>query len=66
MRLRVDQQDDALYFRLDETAVVNSEEVRSGVILDDDANNNVVAVEILGRSKRVPLETLRSLHFETR
>ncbi len=41
---------------------------RSGrsVILDYDANDNVVGVEILGLSKRVPAEVLHSLHFETR
>ena len=65
MRLRVDQNNDALYFRLDESAVVESEEIRPGVILDYDANDNVVGVEILGLSRRVPQEMLRSLHFET-
>jgi uncharacterized protein YuzE len=34
MRLRIDKEDDALYFRLDESAIVDSEEVRPGVILD--------------------------------
>ncbi len=65
MRLKVDQKNDALYFRLDETAVVESEEVRPGVILDYDASGNVVGVEILGLSKRVPVEMLKSLKFET-
>lgn len=66
MRLRVDRQNDALYFRLDESAVVDSEEIRPGVILDYDANDNVVGVEILGLSKRIPAEGLQSLQFETR
>jgi len=65
MRLKVDQKNDAVYFRLDETAVVESEEVRPGVILDYDASGNVVGVEILGLSKRVPVEMLKSLKFET-
>lgn len=65
MRLKVDQKNDALYFRLDEAAVVESEEVRPGVILDYDASGNVVGVEILGLSKRVPVEMLKSLKFET-
>ena len=34
MRLKVDKTSDALYFRLDESAIVDSEEVRPGVILD--------------------------------
>ncbi len=65
MRLRLDYKNDALYFRLDESAIVESEEVEPGVILDYDANNNVVGIEILGLSKRVPIETLKSLQFET-
>lgn len=65
MRLKIDHKNDALYFRLDETAIVDSEEVKPGVILDYDANDNVVGIEILGLSKRVPLEMLKRLQFET-
>ncbi|MDQ7053119.1 MAG: DUF2283 domain-containing protein [candidate division KSB1 bacterium] len=65
MRLKIDQKDDALYFRLDESAIVDSEEVKPGIILDYDANDNVVGIEILGLSKRVPVETFKSLLFET-
>ena len=65
MRLKVDEKNDALYFRLDESAIVESEEIRPGVILDYDANDNLVGIEILGLSERVPLEMLRSLQFET-
>lgn len=65
MRLKVDQKNDTLYLRLDESAVVESEEVRPGVILDYDADDNVVGIEILGLSKRVPAEKLKSLQFET-
>lgn len=65
MRLRVDQKNDTLYFRLNESSIVESEEVKPGVVLDYDANNNVVGIEILGLSKRVPMENLKSLQFET-
>ena len=37
MRLRIDKENDALYLRLDESAVVESEEVQPGIILDFDA-----------------------------
>ena len=33
MRLKVDKESDALYFRLDEKAIVDSEEVRPGIVL---------------------------------
>lgn len=65
MRIKVDQKSDVLYFRLDESAIVESEEIKPGVILDYDSNDNVVGIEILGLSKRVPLEMLRKLQFET-
>lgn len=65
MRLKVDQENDAVYFRLDETAIVESEEVQPGVILDYDAQNRVVGVELLGIMDRVAPEKLKSLQFET-
>ncbi|MBI2908158.1 MAG: DUF2283 domain-containing protein [Chloroflexi bacterium] len=64
MRLKVDKKNDALYLRLDESAIVESEEVKPGLIVDYDANGNVVGVEILGLGKRVPESMLRSLQFE--
>ena len=54
MKLKVDREIDALYLRLDESAIVESEEVQPGVILDFDAQNRVVGVEILGLRDRVP------------
>lgn len=65
MRLRVDRENDALYFRLDETEIVESEEVQPGVILDFDKNGRVVGMEMLGISARTEPETLRVLQFET-
>lgn len=65
MRLKVDRESDALYFRLDESTIVESEEVQPGVILDYDAKGNVVGLELLGISSRVAPERLRMLQFET-
>lgn len=65
MRLKVDHKNDALYLRLDESAIVDSEEIKPGVILDYDANDNVIGVEFLGVKKRVPAERLTSLQFDT-
>ena len=65
MKLKVDREIDALYLRLDESAIVESEEVQPGVILDFDAQNRVVGVEILGPRDRVPEAMLRTLQFET-
>jgi uncharacterized protein YuzE len=65
MRLKIDKENDALYFRLDEAAIVESEEVQPGVILDFNQEGQVVGIEILASSKRVDLEKLRVLQFET-
>ncbi|MBN2007083.1 MAG: DUF2283 domain-containing protein [Anaerolineae bacterium] len=65
MRLKVDKENDALYFRLDESAIVESEEVQPGVILDFDANGNVVGIEMLTLSLRTQPEKLQILQFET-
>lgn len=54
MRIRVDKKADALYFRLDESEIIESEEVSPGVILDFNKDDQVVGVEILSLSKRVP------------
>ena len=65
MRLKIDKENDVLYFRLDESAIVESEEVQPGVILDFNADNQVVGIEILGLTDRVAPEKLRILQFET-
>jgi uncharacterized protein YuzE len=65
MRLKVDKANDALYLRLDETAVVESEEVQPGVILDFDSNGRVIGIELLALSTRIEPEKLRVLQFET-
>lgn len=65
VRLRIDKENDALYLRLDETAVVESEEVQPGIILDYNADNQVVGIEILNLTDRVPPERLRVFQLET-
>jgi len=65
MKLKVDEKGDALYLRLNETAIVESEEVEPGVILDYDKKGRVVGVEILGLKTRVKRGSLRELVFQT-
>lgn len=66
MRLKIDHDNDALYFRLDETTpIIDSEEVEPGVILDFDENGRVVGIELLNLSSRIAPERLRILQFET-
>ncbi|WP_089728478.1 DUF2283 domain-containing protein [Candidatus Thiosymbion oneisti] len=65
MRIKVDKDSDTLYFRLDEESIIESEEIRPGVILDYDRNDCVVGVEFLGVSARATQEELSSLQFQT-
>ncbi len=65
MRLKIDRENDALYFRLDEASIVESVEVHPGVILDFDKDGLVVGIETLDLSKRTTPDKLRVLQFET-
>ena len=65
MKLRVDRETDALYLRLDDSEIVESEEVSPGVVLDYNESNEVVGVEMLHLSKRSSTLNLSALQFET-
>jgi uncharacterized protein YuzE len=52
MKLKYDNQADALYLRLDDSKILESEEVAPGIILDFNEKNQVVGVEMLSLSKR--------------
>ena len=64
MKCRVDREADALYLRLDDSAIVESEEVAPGVVLDFDEHEQVVGIEILQISQRTSDLSLDHLEFE--
>ena len=65
MKLHVDKEADALYLRLDESAIVESEEVAPGVVLDYNDSDEVIGIELLYLSKRSSELNLSALQFET-
>lgn len=65
MRLKIDRDSDALYLRLDEATVTESEEVQPGVVLDFDVQGRMVGIEILNLSSRVDPQRLRVVQLET-
>ena len=66
MKLKIDRENDALYFWLDEsTEIIESEEVEPGIILDFDEQGRVVGIEMLALSTRISPEKMRVLQFET-
>jgi uncharacterized protein YuzE len=65
MKLKIDKKTDALYFRLNDEKIFESEETSPGVILDYNEKNEVVGIEILNLSKRTEKINLDSLLYET-
>jgi uncharacterized protein YuzE len=65
MKLRFDENADALYLRLDESRIVESEEVQPGILLDFDEHNQVVGIEILRVKEPLYPRMLRDPNFIT-
>ena len=65
MKLTVDKESDALYFQIDDSTIVESEEVSPSIVLDYNEDNEIVGVEILRLSKRSSTLDLSHLEFRT-
>jgi len=64
VKLHYDPATDALYLRLADAKVIESEEVRPGVVLDYDDQNRVVAIEMRNVQKQFPDADIRRLQLE--
>ncbi len=58
MRIRYSQEADALYIRLKETKIEDTEEVSEDLIIDYDTDGSVVGIEVLAASEKVDMEQL--------
>lgn len=65
MKLHIDKKSDALYLRLDDSSIIESQEVSPGVVLDFNENNQVVGIEMLNLSHRTPQLNLDELQYQT-
>ena len=65
MKLTVDNEADALYLPLDDSKIIEFEEVSPGVVLDFNEHNQVVGIEMLNISQRTPKLDLRELQDQT-
>ncbi|MBI4412062.1 MAG: DUF2283 domain-containing protein [Deltaproteobacteria bacterium] len=65
MKLKVDKNADALYLRLDESKIIDSEEVSPGIIVDFNDQNEIVGIEILRLSHRSSKVNFQELQFQT-
>jgi uncharacterized protein YuzE len=64
MKLIVHKEDDALYLSLDDSDVIESEEVSDGIILDYNAEGKIIGIEMLYISQRSP-NSLQKILLET-
>ncbi len=64
MRVKVDMESDALYFRLSEDEVEESEETSPGIIIDYNKEGKVIGIEILGIRDRFDPEELSHMKVE--
>ena len=65
MKLKVDTESDALYLRLDEARIIESEEVQPGVILDYNEAGQSNRRRNARHKRAHPIEELKTLQFET-
>ena len=64
MRMHYDEQADALYLRLDDSKIIDSKEVQPGIVLDFNAERQVLGIEVLRLKERVPNADVRKLQFD--
>jgi len=64
MKIKLDLESDALYFRISEDAIEESEEVSKGLVVDYDANGKVVGIELLNIKEKFKMEDLIGLKIE--
>lgn len=64
MRMHVDSKSGAFHLLLDDSEIIESEEVQPGIILDFNSENQVVGIEVLDVKRRVPKADLTQLQFE--
>lgn len=64
MKIKVEEQSDSIDIRFDESKIIESEQVKQGIIFDFNAQSQIVGIEILRVQDRIPLANLKQLYFE--
>jgi uncharacterized protein YuzE len=65
MKIQIDQNSDALFLKLDDSPIVESEEVSPSIVLDFNESGEVVGIEMLHLSTRSSKIQWNALQFET-
>ena len=61
MKTTYDRDADAFYVRFSNSQIIESEEVRPGLILDFDAEGRIVSIELLDARKQLAPEALADI-----
>lgn len=64
MKIKFDEQSDSIYIRFDDSKIIESEEVKPGIIFDFNSQSHVVGIEILRVQECIPITNLKQLQFE--
>ncbi len=64
MRMHYSQDADAIYIRLKEDHIHNTDEVAEDIIMDFDDKGNVIGIEILSASEKVDVHELIVQSFD--
>jgi len=64
MRLKVDLKSDALYFRISEDKIEDSEEVKPGIVVDYTKSGKIVGIEVLGLKRKFSLAELSNIQVD--
>lgn len=62
MKIKYDKESDVIYFRFSDEAISESDEDKSGIIFDYDKSGKIVAIEVIGASKK--MGHLNSIEYE--
>ena len=66
MKIRFDQEADALYLRFREGKIAESDEIKNGLIIDYDAKGRPVAIEILNAKEILAKKPEISVDFSSK
>ncbi|MBC8520741.1 MAG: DUF2283 domain-containing protein [Methanomicrobia archaeon] len=64
MEVRYDPEADAMYIKLREGEYEISEEIREGIIIDFDKDNNILGIEILDAKERLSPSSVAEMSFK--
>ncbi len=62
MKIKYDKESDVMYFRFSDSSIAESDEDKSGIIFDYDKSGQIVAIEVIGASKK--MGHLNSVEYE--